>query len=60
MASVEVDRVGTLPSVEEQTSFNPTTGIQIEPEFCPLSVDDPFDTVSWEPVSYTHLRAHET
>ena len=46
MASVEVDRVGTLPSVEEQTSFNPTTGIQIEPEFCPLSVDDPFDTVS--------------
>ena len=48
MASVEVDRVGTLPSVEEQTSFNPTTGIQIEPEFCPLSVDDPFDTVSWE------------
>ena len=48
MASVEVDRVGTLPSVEEQASFNPTTGIQIEPEFCPLSVDDPFDTVSWE------------
>ena len=48
MASVDVDRIGNLPPVDEQVSFNPATGLRVKSVFCPLSVEDPFATVSWE------------
>ena len=48
MASVDVDRVGNLPPVDEQVSFNPAAGLRVKSVFCPPSVEDPFATVSWE------------
>jgi ribonucleoside-diphosphate reductase alpha chain len=42
----------TMTALRGQEDANPTTptpeGISIDPVFCPVEVDDPFDTVSWD------------
>ena len=46
MASVKTERPRTRSSQKSIRTM--TSGMQIEPTFCPTDVADPFDTVQWE------------
>ena len=49
-ASVAVDeeRSEQSPDALQEKGSQPTSGLKVEATFCPVDIEDPFETVQWE------------